>query len=269
MYLFSVVLLFLVSVNIYAKELPYSASVSLVTMSMDYREYDFNNNLLDSEDSSYLDISGIEVGFDYELDKNIVSSSKISFNFMILGVYTEYIGSLRNSTEGYGSEISTTYNTIIDTDITYKRNYLFRKNLELTYGMGLGYREWERRLSSTQVELYSWYSIRPMVGIRSLGNKFSLGILLEYQYGFNTIMGVSEPSISHDFTLGGANILEISFPISYVYNKNTNLFFEAIMQKQMITESDRLYTDDGSRYYYEPESTAYNNYLKFGVEYRF
>ena len=112
------------------------------------------------------------------------------------------------------------------------------------------------------------YSIRPMIGINTkIQDRLKLGLLIEYQYGFETKM--SESSLNHTFALGGADILEISLPVSYEYNKDLALFFEATFQKQIITKSDKLYTGNGNEYWYEPESTAHNNYLKFGVEYKF
>jgi len=112
------------------------------------------------------------------------------------------------------------------------------------------------------------YSIRPMIGINTkIQDRLKLGLLIEYQYGFETKM--SESSLNHTFTLGGADILEISFPISYEYNKDLDLFFEVTFQQQMITKSNRLYTGNGNGYWYEPESTAYTSYLKLGVTYSF
>lgn len=268
MNIYSLVFLILVSINIFAKDTAFSTSVSLVGMSMDYREYDLNGQLLDSEESSFVDLAGVDLNLEYTIANSRYSSSKVKVNFMILGGETKYVGSYINSGLPYGSVISSTQNSIIDTDITYKRSEFFKNSIELIYGIGLGYREWERALSASQVEVYSWFSIRPTVGVSgSLNKKLKLGILVEYQYGFETKMSAS--NLNHTFTLGGADILEVSFPVRYMYSKNIDFFFEAILQKQIIVESDRLYTSDGSKYYYEPESTAYNNYLKFGVGYKF
>lgn len=252
--------------NISAKENTFISSISFVGMSMDYREYNLNGEILDSEESSYLDMSGLEMTLGYIVSKNISSSSEVKFDFMILSGETKYIGSYLGSSLPYGSVISTTKNTIIDTDISYRRSNRFNNNLELYYGIGLGYREWERALSASQVEVYSWYSIRPVIGISArIKEKFNLGISLEYQYGLDTKMRSSNPRL--DFTLGGADIFEVSVPLSYKYKDNIELFFEATLQKQIIIESDVKYV--GGDGYYEPESTANNSYLKVGAVYRF
>ena len=261
-------LFILITTNIFANETPFSASVSLVSMGMDYREYDQNGNILDSEVSSYLDLGGVEVSLGYTIQKDLSSSSEIIFNLMILTGDTKYTGSYIGSGLGYGSVINTTLNTIVDEDISYKQSIIFNNEMKISYGVGLGYRYWERVLSKSQVEEYTWYSIRPMFGISTVNKeKLNLGIFVEYQYGFNTKM--SAASLNHTFTLGGADILEVSFPVSYNYSESVNFFFEATLQKQIITESDRLYTGSGSVYWYEPESTAYNSYLKIGIKYDF
>ncbi len=267
MNIFSIVLLILVSMDIYAKDKDFIFSAFLVGMSMDYKEYARNGELLDSEESSYLDLVGVEMSLGYVMDQDIFSSSEISFDFMILGGETQYVGSLRDSDEKYGSYIDSTFNNIIDTDVSYKRSHILKNSVEFTYGVGLGYREWKRALSASQVEVYSWYSIRPIVGVSAtVIDGFNLGINVEYQFGFDTIMSASD--LNYNFTLGGADILEVSLPITYEYDENINFYFEATFQKQTIVESDKLYIDS-NRYYQEPKSTAYNNYLKFGASYKF
>ena len=261
-------LFILITTNVFAKDTPFTASASLVSMGMDYREYDQNGNILDSEVSSYLDLGGVEVSLGYTIEEDLSFSSEIIFNLMILAGDTKYVGSLREPPGEYGSHIGTTLNTIIDRDISYKQSRLFNNEIEISYGVGLGYRYWERVLSKSQVEEYTWYSIRPMLGISTINkDKLNLGMFIEYQYGFDTKMTAS--NLNHTFTLGGADILEVSFPVSYNYTQGVDFFFEATLQRQMITESDRVYTGNGNEYWYEPESTAYNSYLKLGIEYDF
>ena len=255
-------LFILITTNIFAKDTPFTASVSLVSMGMDYREYDQNGNILDSEVSSYLDLGGVEVSLGYTIEEDLSFSSEIIFNLMILAGDTTYKGSYIGSGLGYGSVVNTTLNTIIDRDISYKQSRLFNNEIEISYGVGLGYRYWERVLSKSQVEEYTWYSIRPMLGISTINkDKLNLGMFIEYQYGFDAKMTASDLQL--EFNLGGADILEVSFPVSYNYSEGVDFFFEATIQKQMIKESN---VNSG---YYEPQSTAYNSYLKLGIEYKF
>jgi len=265
---FIFLLLILITTNSFGEDSKFISAVSFVGMSMDYTEYDRDGSILDTEESSYLDLAGVEISFGYNTFESDSSSSEITFNFMILGGMTKYIGSMQSSNEGYGSHISSTLNTVVDTDISYKRSNIFNNSVEINYGIGIGYREWNRALSNSQIEGYTWYSIRPMLGISTFNKeKLNFGMFIEYQYGIETMMSASD--LNYDFTLGGADILEISFPISYKYDKNIDFFFEATIQKQTIKESNRLYTGNGNEYYYEPKSTAHNNYLKLGIEYRF
>ena len=265
---FIFLLLILITTNSFGEDSKFISAVSFVGMSMDYTEYDRDGSILDTEESSYLDLAGVEISFGYNTFESDSSSSEITFNFMILGGMTKYIGSLQSSNEGYGSHISSTLNTVVDTDISYKRSNVFNNSVEINYGIGIGYREWNRALSNSQIEGYTWYSIRPMLGISTFNKeKLNFGMFIEYQYGIETMMSASD--LNYDFTLGGADILEVSFPVSYKYNDNIGFFFEATLQKQTIKESNRLYTGTGAEYYYEPKSTAYNNYLEIGIEYNF
>ena len=112
-------LLILIVTNVFAKETQFISTVSYVGMSMDYKEYAGDGTLLDSEESSFQDLSGIEVGFAYKTYESNSSSSEITFNYMILGGITEYVGSLLGSNEVYGSYVGSTLNTVVDTDISY------------------------------------------------------------------------------------------------------------------------------------------------------
>lgn len=252
--------------NTFAEGSNFTASAAIVGMSMDYREYDSAGSILDSEESPYSDITGAEMSFGYVFDKEALAYSHIKLNLLLLSGDTKYIGSYLGSGQPYGSVVSKTQNTIWDTDVSFIHTNIYRDMFEFSYGVGLGYREWERTLSASQVEVYKWYYLKPIIGLDvSVTDRVKLGLSVEYQHGFETIMTSSNPKL--EFTLGGANIWELSIPISYKYNNNLDFFFEATYQKQTITKSGVEYS--GSTGYYEPDSTAYNNYLKFGVAFNF
>jgi opacity protein-like surface antigen len=248
--------------NTFAKESYITTSAAMIGMSMDYKEYSTSGVLLDSEESTYSELTGTEMSLGYVYNKDMSGYSHIKLNLLLLSGETKYIGSYLNSGDPYGSVVSSTQNSIIDTDVSIKHTNISRNNFEFSYGVGLGYREWERALSASQIEVYKWYYITPIVGVSvRVTDKVKVGANIEYQHGFDTVMTSSNPKL--DFTLGGANIWEFSVPISYNYNKNIYLFFEAIFSKQTIIESN---VNSG---YYEPDSTAYNNYLKFGAAFKF
>jgi len=253
---------FFLTTSLFAKDGAFVFDASAVGMSMDYKEYGMSGELLDSEDSSYVDITGVEVGLGYLFSKENFSHSKISFDFMMLGGDTTYKGSYLGSGLGYGSVVGTTQNMIVDTDISYIYTQTFQNSFRLNYGLGLGYRWWERSLSTSQVETYKWYSLRPMLGMgMTFKNKIDLSLNVEYQYGFDTILSASD--INTDFTLGGADIWEISIPVGYKFSKKLIFSCETVFTKQDIKKSN---VKAGL---YEPRSTAYNNYLKFGIVYKY
>jgi len=207
-------------------------------------------------------MTGAEMSLGYVFDKDESAYSHVKLNLLLLGGETKYVGSYLGSGLPYGSVVSKTQNTIWDTDVSFIHTNIYKNNFEFSYGLGLGYREWERALSASQIEVYKWYYLKPIIGLSAMVfDNVKLGLNIEYQHGFDTIMTSSNPKL--DFTLGGANIFEFSVPISYNYNKNLDLFFEATFSKQTIIESN---VNGG---YYEPDSTAYNNYIKFGLAFKY
>ncbi|MGB3961405.1 MAG: hypothetical protein WBK95_04165 [Sulfurimonas sp.] len=100
--------------------------------------------ILDSEKSTLNEILGLDLGLGFLLDETRYDYSYLDFHLMRLGGETDYKGSLHGSSEGYGSYVSTTLNAVIDTDVTYMYHYILSDSLEVSCGLGLGYRYWER-----------------------------------------------------------------------------------------------------------------------------
>jgi len=264
---FSIVLMliFMLNINRLAKDSNSTIYISFVGMNMDYKEYDNSGKLIDSEKSSYAEMVGFETLLEYRFDKSKKSYSQIDCDLMLLGGETTYKGSYLNSTLPYGSVVSDTKNIVIDVSMSYKHTTVLNMS-KFTYGLGIGYHYWDRILSSTQTEIYTWYSVRPMIGFGYMFQKdLSLAVNVEYQYGFNTLMSATNPNL--DFVLGGVNTLNLSIPIIYKYDKNLDVFFEAVFQTQTIQKSGVEY--DGTSGYYEPDSTSYNNYIKLGIAFKF
>lgn len=258
--------LLLFSSNMYAKNSGLVGSVALVGMTMDYKEYNTAGTLVDSEDSSITDIGGAEMSLGYVFDSTSSSYNQVTWNLLLLSGETTYKGSILNSGNPYGSLVSKTQNYIIDTDISFKRGNLLFNRFELNYGFGFGYRSWERALSASQIETYKWYSFRPMIGSKFyLSNELNIGLFMEYQFGINPTM--SETTQNFNFDLGGADIFELSIPFTYKYNEKVDMFFEYTYQRQEIKKSNEIHS--GIYYYYEPDSTANNQYLKLGLAFKF
>jgi len=238
-------------------------TVSYVGMNMDYKEYDRTGVLLDSEDSAYSDITGVEFSYGYILDKN----SQIDLSIMSLSGKSDYIGSYLGSNDPYGSLESTTWNEIRDIYIGYSaKNFSRDLGFVLLGNIGFGYRYWERQLSRVQIEEYEWYSIRLGIGAQYQYRDFTIAIRGEYQYGIDPTMTAT--GIDEEFHLNSANIMELSIPLRYEINETFALKCTYVFTRQEIKESNVVFDDTGYGYV-EPDSTAYNQYLKIGIIFKY
>jgi hypothetical protein len=190
----------------------------------------------------------------------------ITFSVMALDGDTKYVGSYIGSTLGYGSLTSTTSNKIYDVDLDFSHTYQQTLHYKVTASLGLGYRFWRRELSAQQVEDYKWYSLRPGVTFSYNYKAMNIGAKFEYQYGMRPRM--SATGFNEEFKLGSANIMEFSLPLSYIINKNFALYGEYTYQYQKITESNVIYDGCGAGYL-EPQSKAYNDYMKIGIIFKY
>ncbi|MEN4052754.1 MULTISPECIES: hypothetical protein [Sulfurimonas] len=248
--------------NIVTAETKMEYKISFVGMNMDYREYDRSGNILDSEKSNYLDVIGAEFEYRYFLDE------RSNIDFKVLGVEgeSEYVGSYIGSGAGYGSVVSTTSNAIRDISLGYNATNISDFNIMMLGGLGLGYRYWQRTLSSTQVEVYEWYSLRANVGMRFVHKNLTASLIAEYQYGIKPTMTAT--GIADDFELSSANIVKLSLPIRYMISENIDLICTYVFEYQEIQESNVVY-DAAANGYVEPDSTAYNQYLKVGMVFKY
>jgi len=260
--------------NLNARESGYSISAAFVGMSMDYREYDDNGNILDSEisvDGALIKGGEISLAYTKVLEDNDYALIALNINYLYGA--TEYKGSLLDSGLGYGSYVGRTNNDVLDMEVEYKFMDTFENGIELIYGVGVGYSSWRRELSALQVEVYKWYSIRPKFGMGYLVDNLYFGAILEYQYGLSPQMDILANSENPNTTvdLGSANIFEITLPISYVLNEKFDIYFEYVYQYQMIEKSNTVpYIINGvTKGILEPASTANNNYLKLGATFKF
>jgi len=258
-------LFFVLNIGLFANNDNSKVYMSFVGMNMDYEEYNNDGKLVDSERSLYTEMLGIEVNLEKQFNKNMKSYSTISYNIMLLDGMTEYKGSYLNDDLPYGSVVGNTINMILDTDISYKYINTFSM-FSLLYGFGIGYHYWDRTLSKTQTEIYTWYFLKPVIGVGyNVSKNINLAINIEYLHGFNTLMSITNPKL--DFVLGGVDIFNISIPITYKYSKSLDVFFETIFQKQTIYKSNIKYYNNSG--YYEPDSTSYDNYIKLGIAFKF
>lgn len=255
------ILLVLASTSLFARGSGYSLSTAFVGMSMDYREYDDAGVILNSEKSAFNEIIGSEFILDYTESYNDNTYAQAGIEMLFLGGNTAYVGSLIGSGLGYGSHLSSTQNNISDISLYYMYSHSFKNGFDLGYGVALGHRSWERILSASQIEVYYWYSIRPRAKLTYDFSKFSIAALVEYQYGISPKM--SATGFASDFNLGSANIAKLKIPLVYTLNNKINFFVEYVYEQQIIEKSN---VQAG---FYEPDSTANNQYTKIGMVFKF
>jgi hypothetical protein len=242
----------------------FTNSIAFVGQSMDYREYDKEGVFADSENSSFFEMTGVEINFAFLFDKDANSHSQLDVNFLGLGGITQYEGFYLES--GLPTEGETTTNYIADIDMTYKKFHRLSDVLEVHYGLGLGYYMWERGLSSSQVELYDWFYVKPTAGITlEMVKNLHLGLNLAYKYALNPAMSVTSPNL--DFTLGGVNAFVACIPLTYTFSNAFDMFVAFEIEQQNIEASGTKQSNGVD--YYEPDSTAKNQYLKLGMTFKY
>jgi hypothetical protein len=259
-----VFMVFMVSAE--AAEGDFSLNAALVGYSMDYREYDDNSQILDSEKSDFTQMIGVDLGMTYTLNAAINDYAQLDVSLLLLAGETDYAGAYLESGGGYGSVVSRSNNTVMNFDADYLYGLALSKKLYLLGAAAFGYREWERTLSKDQVEVYSWFYVEPKLGLKYLFQKSSLSGIVGYKYGIDPVM--SATGFQDDFQLGGANTFNISLKYSYELDLRSELFFSYVYENQVIDKSNIVYGSDGKGYL-EPDSEANNQYLKIGALFKY
>lgn len=242
-----------------------SYSFALVNMNMDYREYDENNNLLDSEKAS--SIVGWEVGYKYNFNYSVDRSATIGLQTSFFSGYTDYEGSELVS----GKPIkSSSYENISNIGLSYLEDMRF-KNFDLLYGFEGGYHYWYRELSSIQSELYSWLYFSPIIGVqKEINDDFIIKLLLKYKYAIDPTMKAN--SFSQEFKLGTTDTIELHIPVIYRFDDSINFFVEYMLSQQNISKSNSISGYIDGKYYttiHEPDSKENDQYIKFGVAFKY
>jgi hypothetical protein len=131
-------------------------------------------------------------------------------------------------------------------------------------GIGLGYYEWERTLSSIQNEIYSWYPLRFELGSAfrlTPQSPLSFDVSFAYKTGISPQMEAQEMGLSFD--LGGVDCYELSMYGIYGFNKYIYFVGGFIYNAQEIQRSPVKYG------MYEPDSKDKQRIVKFGLQVAF
>jgi len=240
-------------------------SLAYIGMDMDYKEY-AHGVLVDSEKSSFSQMQGYELFYKYNLNIEEDSYSTLDFRVTYLWGETDYSGSYLSNSGGYGSVLSTTDNEIVDSVLDFSHTYRTTKSTEMAFGLGIGYRYWDRKLSAAQEEFYEWFSLRPNISLSYFLSKLKLSASLEYQYGIKPKLTAS--NVSGNFNLGSADITEGSLSANYDFSDTFAMYGSYTYAYQVIKASNVVYDSSGNGYV-EPDSKAVNQYIRFGVLFKY
>lgn len=235
--------------------------------SFDYSEYGSDGSLLDTEfkkltEGRILNSSGVDLTISANsgilLKKNFVN---IGYDYS--SFQTKYTGSLLFGGGGYGSVISSTANTVDNYFIKYGEGTNLTKNLSSDLTIGIGFKEWDRKLSTIQDEVYSFKYF-------TLGNNYSYkltknlstGIGLEGFYAISPEMKAITAGTNITFDLGKTYGYSIKVPLEYKVDKIT-LFTEYEYGYQNINKSNVV---SG---FYEPDSENFLNKVMIGAKYTY
>ena len=261
------IFLSLLSINLQAEQKGFIYSITSVGMRMDYHEYNDNKDILDSEKSDFSDIVGSEIGIDYIFHATAQDYAQVGLKVMKIGGTTDYTGAILGSKDGYGSAYSRTKNSILNFDISYLHGYTLNKYFDLLSACSFGYRTWERRLLSYQIETYTWTYLNPELGLKvHISDALQLRLMVGCKYAMNPIMEVSV--FRSDFKLGSTNTYHTSLETQYKVSEHSYLSLGYFYEMQVIQQSNKLYDSDGTGYL-EPDSMAKNQYIKIGVVFKY
>ena len=248
----------------------------LKTTAYNYTERGNQDEILDTEDSNFFDIGGIYGSFDHKLS----TEAEIAYYVNIYGSYTagstDYKGSLLGTGSGYGSYTSSTENTFYELQVNLKRLHQYENKATYTL-LGLGYKSWERELSSNQVETYYYYFFQTAIGGKvNIYKDWSLGLDLTGQLAFNPKMDAkftssSGQGLNETFDLGTVYTYKIATPLVIPINEqlsfSTKLEYEFTSYGKSNTISVPNFPNPGdTESYLEPKSQQKNWHLYAGLE---
>ncbi len=246
-----------------------SLEVTLSTLKFNYKELS-SGKVLDSENSSFGKLPGININFTKKIGKFILNP-----NFEYNRGTTHYNG----ATWG-GTPLSLTKHNVYlyNLNLIGKYNLFGDKTSTKKYNLyimgGLGYRFWNRGKSDyigDYNEQYKWayYSLGGETKIQ-FNNKFTIGLQACYQKAINPKMK-SYLGSGATYNLGKTDGYRISIPIKYALKTNYGIAFRYTYDDWKINKSDiKNVTIYGtSTPTYEPDSKTKNQYFNIGFYYNF
>ncbi|QOY52836.1 hypothetical protein [Candidatus Sulfurimonas baltica] len=241
--------------------------LGLKTTSYNYTERDLQGIIIDTENSKISEINGVYGSFDYFFNDYSEKNYDVAYylNFFGSAQYgeTDYVGSLLEYDLPYGSHTSTTLNTFYEFQANIKRLSQYN-NSALYFTLGLGYKVWERELSSTQLETYYYPFAQVSIGVETkIYNNLHVGLELSGQLAFDAKMD----ALNETFNLGKVYSYKIAAPIKIpMYEK---ISFTAKLEYEYANFEKSDFVQIGNFTYYEPDSEQKNWNLYAGIEFLF
>jgi len=252
----------------------------LKTTAYNYTERGDQDQILDTEDSKFLEIGGFYGSYDHKFRTEAAKNSEIAYYLNFYGSYTggdtDYKGSLLGGGSSYGSYSSTTENKFYELQVNIKRLRQYENKSSYTM-LGMGYKSWERKLSSNQEETYYYYFFQVAFGGEvNIYKDWSLGLDLTGQLAYNPKMdadfsSASNQKLNETFDLGTVYTYKIAAPLVIPINKQlsfkTKLEYEFTSYGKSNTKYVPNFPDTGNtNSYLEPKSQQKNWHLYAGFQ---
>lgn len=252
----------------------------------DYTERDTSGNILDTEESDLFKVGGIYASYDYRL--KALNTKEDSFAYY-LNAYasitsgeTDYTGSNLINGGGFGSVTNTTQNTFYEYQVNFKRVDFYDTSSRYI-SVGLGYREWERELSSTQIETYHYHFLQVATGgEKQIYKDWSIGLDLSLQLAYNPEMDADfgetsqTTSLNETFDLGTVYTYKVGIPLTLELNDSWSFTTKAEYEFTSYGRSNTIVkenfvkpTPSAGVSLTEPESEQKNWHLYAGLQYLF
>jgi len=222
----------------------------------DYTEYDTSGKILDTEESNLFELLGVYVNahIGFKEKKN-----HLEFLNSVTTGFTKYIGSKLGG--NYGDVVSTTSNTFLKSELSFVRVINSSKRSDISILPAIGYHYWERTLSISQNEIYSWgfYQLGLRTDIKKK-NKKHLTFEYKHQWTIKPTMYADIPSINldDDFDLGKTESDFFSITLHHRFFKGMETEMKLEYETVDIGRSNVI------KGFVEPQSNQKNISLYFG-----
>lgn len=240
-------------------------SLSISGLKFNYKEYN-KGQVIDSESSKFNDLVGINFFYQYDINKNYKLDTLIEYN----RGKTKYKGATwGGSPLKYNEKNVYLFNTNLNIESLWLTDVTEYAKGDLYLIGGIGYRHWNRgksNYSGDYNEKYYWsyYRIGLKEDIFVASFKTSLGFY--YHKAINPKMK-ADLFGKTTFDLGKTYGYRFAFPIIYMLNKNYGIKIKYIYDYWKINKSNVIVKNGVAMI--EPDSKTRNQYINFGIFYKF